>query len=210
MPRYPTATPFLPVIHDFKHLKTAAQSCRGCDLFQQATQTVFGEGPFPSRLMLLGETQGDREDLAGKPFVGPAGALLDESLEAAGLERKTVYVTNAVKHFRYEERGKRRLHKKPNQGQTEACRPWLLAEIELVAPKLIVCMGATAAQSLLGKEFRVTKSRGQLVEREEEAAILPTYHPSAILRAASHADRKRLKEQFVDDLKTAASFLRRR
>lgn len=210
MARHLTATPFLPVVLNYKNLKSAASKCRGCDLFLKATQTVFGVGPSLARLMLVGETPGDQEDLAGKPFVGPAGALLDSSLEEAGLDRKTVYVTNAVKHFRYEERGKRRLHKKPNQGQTDACRPWLLAEIELVAPKLIVCLGATAAQALLGKDFRVSKSRGELIERAHPSPILPTFHPSAVLRAPSDEDRRRMRAEFTGDLKTAAAFLRRK
>jgi len=207
MAHYATALPFIPQRRTLATLRAAAAACQGCDLYLKAAQTVFGEGVVPSRLMLVGETPGEHEDRAGRPFVGPAGGLLDESIAAAGLDRGTIYVTNAVKHFRWEERGKRRLHKKPSWGQVEACRPWLLGEIEIVAPKLIVCLGATAAQSLLGAEFRITKSRGKIHKREAMPAVLATYHPSADLRAPMPADRARMKAELIHDLKAARQYL---
>jgi uracil-DNA glycosylase family protein len=207
MSSFSTATPFVPERLTLETLREAAEDCKGCDLYRMATQTVFGEGAVPARLMLVGETPGDQEDRAGRPFVGPAGRLLDESLAAAGLDRSTVYVTNAVKHFRFEERGKRRLHKKPSAGQVQACKPWLLAEIDVVAPELIVCLGATAAQSLMGGAFRITKLRGQVLPRNGGAEILATYHPSAVLRAPLPSDRDRMKRELIQDLKVARRFL---
>jgi uracil-DNA glycosylase len=207
MTRFSTAAPFVPQRRTLTTLRAAAESCEGCDLYRMATQTVFGEGAVPARLMLVGETPGDQEDRAGRPFVGPAGRLLDESLEAAGLDRNELYITNAVKHFRYEERGKRRLHKKPSSGQIEACKPWLLAEIALVAPQLIVCLGATAGQTLLGAAFRITKSRGRILEADGPYELLATYHPSAVLRAPLPGDRERMRSEFIDDLTVARRFL---
>jgi uracil-DNA glycosylase family protein len=197
-----SAADFLPSRLSLTGLRRAADHCQGCDLHKDATQTVFGEGPRKARLMLVGEMPGDREDIAGEPFVGPAGALLDQALEEAGLERNEVYVTNVVKHFRWEPRGKRRLHKKPGAGHIEACRPWLQAEILLVKPPLIVCLGATAAQALLGRSFRVTKQRGKVLRRGERPAMLATYHPAAILRAQDD-DRNRMRREFTGDLRRA-------
>jgi uracil-DNA glycosylase len=189
-------------------MRKAAAHCEGCNLFRQATQTVFGRGPSTAEMIVVGETPGDKEDLEGKPFVGPAGRLLDRALEAAGIDRKSVYVTNAVKHFRWEERGVRRLHKKPSGGQIEACRPWLLGEIKAIAPRLVVCLGATAAQSLLGHSFKITRSRGTAVRRPGAVPALATYHPSAVLRAPSSEDRARLERDLQEDLREAAKFLR--
>ncbi|HEY2514673.1 MAG TPA: UdgX family uracil-DNA binding protein [Polyangiaceae bacterium] len=186
-------------------LREAAAGCHACDLWKNATQTVFGEGPSHARMMLVGEQPGDREDLAGAPFVGPAGGLLDRALAAAGLERSKVYLTNAVKHFKWTPRGKRRLHSKPNQGEMHACHPWLEAEIQAVRPSVIVCLGATAAQSLLGPAFRVTKSRGLLLQGPDGARILATIHPSSILRAPDHAAREEAFAGFVADLAKAAA-----
>lgn len=204
MPAKTSAADFLPEKITLPSLREAAAGCRGCELYKRGTQTVFGEGAKKSPVMLVGEAPGDREDLAGKPFVGPAGRLLDEALLAAGIERDDAYLTNAVKHFSWEERGKRRLHKKPTWGQVQACRPWLQAEILTVAPKLIVCLGATAAQSLLGNDFRITKSRGQVLETEWAPFLVATYHPSAILRAPDPDVMARMKGEFVDDLRGAA------
>jgi DNA polymerase len=200
--------PFLPTRRTLPALAKAAASCEGCDLFERATQTVFGRGPSTAELMLVGEMPGDHEDIDGKPFVGPAGRLLDCALEAAGIDRKTIYVTNAVKHFRWEERGVRRLHKQPSAGQVEACRQWLLGEIDAITPRLIIGLGATAAQALLGSSFGITKARGQVVERDNEIPVLTTYHPSAILRAPTSDDRHRLEGILTDDLRTAAEFLK--
>jgi uracil-DNA glycosylase len=201
-----SAVEFLPPRINLKSLREAAEHCRGCDLYKNATQTVFGEGPKRAHIMLLGEVPGDQEDRQGKPFVGPAGRLLDESLDAAGIPRDDVYVTNAVKHFRWEPRGKRRLHKKPSARQIEACRPWLQAEILVIKPEVIVCLGATAAQTMLGREFRITKQRGEFFEREE-AWLTATYHPSAILRAPDKQDRDRMRAEFVEDLHHAAEHM---
>jgi uracil-DNA glycosylase len=206
MTKYPTALPYLPSLKTISAMRKASAKCDGCDLFRKATQTVFGRGPTTAHLVVVGETPGDNEDLEGKPFVGPAGRLLDRVLEGAGIDRKSVYVTNAVKHFRYEERGVRRLHKKPSGGQIEACRPWLLGEIEAIAPRLIVCLGATAAQSLLGSTFRITKSRGTIIRRSDGVPVLASYHPSAVLRAPSPEDRARLESELLEDLRTAANF----
>jgi len=208
MTKYPTALPFLPARRTLPALAKAASNCEGCDLYERATQTVFGRGPSSAELMLVGEMPGDREDVEGEPFVGPAGRLLDRALETAGVDRKTVYVTNAVKHFRWEDRGVRRLHKTPSAGQVQACKPWLLGEIEAIAPQLIVALGATAAKALLGASFRITVSRGELVEREQETPVIATYHPSAILRAPTSDDRARLEADLTEDLRTAAKFLK--
>ena len=186
-------------------LRRAAAGCQGCDLYKDATQTVFGEGPADARMMLVGEQPGDREDVAGEPFVGPAGALLDRALKEAGIDRDQVYVTNAVKHFKFTlpERGKRRIHKKPSQGEVSACRPWLLAELDRVKPDLVVCLGATAASALLGSEFRLSRQRGEIVETQVGAAVpaMATVHPSAVLRAP---DREAAYRGLVADLTVAA------
>jgi uracil-DNA glycosylase len=199
-----SAEPFLPPRLSLKSLREAAAQCEGCELYKNATQTVFGEGPRKASIVLLGEVPGDEEDQQGHPFVGPAGRLLDEALEEVGLARDEVYVTNAVKHFRWEPRGKRRLHKKPTTRQIEACRPWLNAEILVVKPQIIVCLGATAAQAMLGRGFRITTQRGKFFRSEKTAWITATYHPSAILRAPDRGDRERKRHEFVGDLHQAA------
>ena len=190
-------------------LRRTAEGCQACDLWKHATQTVFGEGPSSARIMLVGEQPGDKEDLAGHAFVGPAGRLLDEGLREAGIERDQVYVTNVVKHFKWspDERGKRRIHKKPRSSEIEACRPWLDGEIRLVKPEIIVCLGATAAQALLGKTFSVTRQRGQLVESTLAPSVIATVHPSSILRARDEAARQLQMREFVSDLKKVASLL---
>ena len=192
-----------------EELREAAAGCRACDLWKNATQTVFGEGPSDARVMLIGEQPGDREDRDGAPFVGPAGALLDRALVLAKLDRSTVYVTNAVKHFKWTPRGKRRLHSKPNQGEVHACHPWLEAEIQALHPSVIVCLGATAAQSLLGSAFRITKSRGVPLDGPNGARIVATIHPSSILRAPDHDAREEAFEGFVADLSRAAALQRK-
>jgi DNA polymerase len=202
-----SAEDFLPAKMNLKSLRAAAEHCRGCELYKNATQTVFGEGPRRASLLLLGEVPGDEEDKEGRPFVGPAGRLLDDALHEAGLLRNDVYVTNAVKHFRWEPRGKRRLHKKPTTRQIEACKPWLMAEILVVEPTVIVCLGATAAQSMLGRDFRINKHRGKFFKSEDTAWIIATYHPSALLRAPDKADRQRKRAEFTDDLQHAAERL---
>jgi DNA polymerase len=203
----PSAADFLPPEHDLKHLAHAAKECQGCALYERATQTVFGEGKAGSPLFLIGEQPGDQEDLQGRPFVGPAGKLLDEALGEAGIDRKLVYVTNAVKHFKWEPRGKRRLHAKPTARETAACRPWVEAEIEAVSPRVIVCLGATAAQSLMGSSFRITQQRGELLEFDGAEKLLATYHPSAVLRAPDHEAREAMRSDLVSDLKKAAAYL---
>ena len=208
------AAEFVPADHSLPTLQTAVQTCRGCDLYRNATQAVFGETETASsariRMMMVGEQPGDREDREGHPFVGPAGKLLDRCLEEAGIDRKQVYVTNAVKHFKWEPRGKIRLHKKPNSGEIFACSPWLRAEVEAVHPQLIVCLGATAAQSLLGAKFRVTQSHGEIQHAEGWPPILATTHPASILRARTDEDRHRQAAEFVEDLRAARAFLRKR
>jgi uracil-DNA glycosylase family protein len=188
-------------------LRTEAAGCTACDLYKTGTQTVFGEGLASARAVLLGEQPGDQEDKSGRPFVGPAGRLLDTALEEAGIDRKLVYVTNVVKHFKWIPRGKRRLHQKPDAREQAACRPWLLGELQVIKPALIVCLGATAAQALLGKAFRVTKQRGQVLEHEL-GRIMATVHPSSILRAPDEESRERETKLFVADLKVAARLLR--
>jgi uracil-DNA glycosylase family protein len=207
MPTKTSAADFLPSRMNLAALRRAAAMCRGCELYRDATQTVFGEGPRSARLMLVGEVPGDQEDLAGEPFVGPAGRLLNDALEEAGLSRREVYVTNAVKHFRWEPRGKRRLHKRPGAGHIEACKPWLQAEILVVKPQLIVCLGAIAAQALLGRDFRVSRQRGKFIITESGIAALATHHPSGVLRAPRPEDRDRKRGELVKDLKRAAARL---
>lgn len=185
-------------------LRQEAAACRACDLWENATQTVFGEGAAHARLMFVGEQPGDQEDLQGKPFVGPAGKLLERALREAGIERRKVYLTNAVKHFRWTRRGKRRLHEKPNAGQIRACRPWLEAEIEAVQPRLIVLLGATAAQTVMGPAFRVTSQRGEVLPSAFGIPVLATVHPSSILRAADDESREAAMSSFVEDLRVAA------
>jgi uracil-DNA glycosylase family protein len=188
-------------------LREAAAACHACPLWEHATQTVFGSGPRSSTAMFVGEQPGDREDRAGAPFVGPAGRVLDEALEQADIDRRSVYLTHAVKHFKWESRGKRRIHAKPSWGELTACRPWLEAELGVVRPDVLVCLGATAAQSLLGREFRVTKQRGKWIECDLAARVTATIHPSAILRQRDDESRHREMEAFVSDLKLVAAAL---
>jgi uracil-DNA glycosylase family protein len=196
-----SAEPFVPDTRDLGQLHDAAASCRGCDLYARATQVVFGEGPKRTRIVLIGEQPGDVEDVRGRPFVGPAGGVLDRALEAAGLGRKSVYMTNAVKHFSFEERGKRRIHKKPRVSEMRACRPWLEAELQAIRPACVVCMGSTAAQSLLGPDVRIMQVRGQVLKDTTWApAVVVTIHPSAVLRAD---DGEELFRMLVADLKVA-------
>jgi len=202
-----SAAEHLPARLSLTSLREAAAGCRACPLWRSGTQTVFGEGRKAARLLLVGEQPGDREDLAGRPFVGPAGRLLDEALEDAGIERRDVYLTNAVKHFKWEPRGKRRIHQKPNAREIAACRPWLEAELEVVAPQVLVCLGATAARALLGPSVRVTKDRGRPLETELAAVAFATVHPSSILRAPDEQSRRRERALFVDDLRVAAAAL---
>jgi len=197
-----------PEISSLTTLKTAAKTCTACHLFKHATQTVFGEGPKGATLMLLGEQPGDQEDLAGKPFVGPAGKILDRALEEAGIDRTQVYVTNTVKHFKWEPRGKRRIHKKPNSREIAACRPWLEAELRVVRPGLLVCMGATAAQAVFGPKFRVTRERGKVLESELASKVVATVHPSSLLRQPDEESREREYKLFVADLRVAVKAAR--
>lgn len=184
-----------------EELKAAAKKCQACDLWKHATQTVFGEGLPNAKIILIGEQPGNHEDLEGKPFVGPAGHLLDEALAEAGIDRKKVYVTNAVKHFKWEPRGKRRIHKKPGAGEIAACGPWLDAEIAALHPKIIVCLGATAAQALLGSDFRVTQHRGEFLKSSLAPIVMATIHPSSILRAPDEQTRHTEMKRFIADLK---------
>jgi uracil-DNA glycosylase family protein len=192
-------------------LRRAAAGCQACDLWKHATQTVFGEGSQKATIMFVGEQPGDREDLAGRPFVGPAGNLLDEALREAHIDRSVVYVTNIVKHFKWvpSERGKRRIHKKPRYSEILACRPWLDAEIRLIRPEVLVCLGATAAQSLLGKTFSVTRQRGQVISSTLVPKVVATVHPSSILRAPDPESRKSQMETFVRDLKKIARLVKK-
>lgn len=211
MPKAPasatSAADFLPASHDLPSLREAANHCRGCDLYLRGTQTVFGEGRAGAHVMLVGEQPGDYEDREGRPFVGPAGKLLDDCLDRAGIDRTQVYVTNAVKHFKWEPRGKRRIHAKPSAREVLACRPWFDAEVAAVHPRMIVCLGATAAQSLLGNRFRVTQERGKLIRLIGLPPVMATVHPSSILRAADEEARHREMELFIADLRTVADHL---
>jgi DNA polymerase len=189
-------------------LKRAAKRCRDCPLWKNATQTVFGEGSTGARVMLVGEQPGDQEDLQGHPFVGPAGQLLDRALEKAGVDRSSVYVTNAVKHFKWEPRGKRRLHKTPAQREIDACHQWIEGEIRALEPRVIVCLGATAARALLGKAFRITRDRGRFVESELAPFVLATFHPSSVLRSPDAASREAAFEQLASDLALIRKALR--
>jgi DNA polymerase len=188
-------------------LREAAAGCRACDLYKTGTQTVFGEGGSHARVMFVGEQPGDREDIEGKPFVGPAGRLLDEALEKAGIDRKQVYITNAVKHFKWKPQGKRRLHQKPNAAEINACRPWLDAEMAVIRPAFLVLLGATAAQALLGRDFRVSQQRGQFIERPGLPTVMATVHPSSILRAPDDETRELEMQAFVRDLRKLAQRL---
>ena len=201
-----TAAEFLPERLSLPALREAAAACRGCHLWEVGTQTVFGEGAEGSRALFVGEQPGDQEDRAGKPFVGPAGRVFDEALEAAGIDRGSVYVTNAVKHFKWQARGKRRIHQKPNWTEMTACRPWLEAELAVVKPRVLVLLGATAAQTLLGREFRVTQHRGELLDSDLAESVTATVHPSSILRGEP-ADRETNFAAFVDDLRVVAGLL---
>lgn len=205
-----TAAPFVPETTSLKVLRAAAQDCRGCGLYKTATQAVFGAGPRSARVMLVGEQPGDQEDRHGEPFVGPAGAVLQKALEEAGIPRDTAYLTNAVKHFKWEPRGKRRIHKKPRASEIKACRPWLEAELRAVKPVVVVCLGATAAQSVLGSQFKLMQQRGQVfpappsLRSGEASHVVATIHPSAVLRAPDTDGRRAAYDMLVSDLKVAA------
>ena len=211
------ASAFVPEDHSLPSLRVSIQRCRGCDLYRHATQAVLGEigdaherGQAKVRLLMIGEQPGDREDLEGRPFVGPAGKLLDRCLDEAGIARREVYVTNAVKHFKWEPRGKIRLHKKPSITEVRACRPWLDAELDAVQPELIVCLGAVSAQSLLGAKFKVTINHGIIREVSGLPPVLATIHPASILRSRTEEDRHSMTESFIHDLRQAAAYLRSR
>jgi len=202
----PAAAPPLPIAKSIDAARSRAKNCQACDLYKHATQTVFGDGARKPRIVFVGEQPGDQEDKLGRPFVGPAGKLLDTALEQAGIDRNKTYVTNAVKHFKWEARGKRRIHKKPNAIEIAACRPWLDTELALLKPEVVVCLGATAAQALLGRSFRVTQSRGELLESTLAPHIMATVHPSSILRAPDDVSRHREMANFVADLKKLSKF----
>jgi uracil-DNA glycosylase len=199
----------VPNSRNLTKLREAAAGCKACDLWKTGTQTVFGEGSAKAEIVFVGEQPGDKEDLAGKPFVGPAGRVLDEGLEAAGIDRRLAYVTNAVKHFKWQARGKRRIHQKPNWSEIAACRPWFDAELEAVGPKVLVALGATAAQALLGRQFRVTKERGRPVDSDLAPYVVATVHPSSILRQSTDDERAAAMKEFVDDLEVVAELLGR-
>jgi uracil-DNA glycosylase family protein len=201
------ATEFVPSDRTIEALGDAAAGCRGCSLYKCATQTVFGEGPVPAPLMLVGEQPGDVEDKLGEPFVGPAGRILDQALADAGIDRRQIYVTNAVKHFKWRPAGKRRIHQKPSTSEVVACRPWLLAEVETVRPDVIVAMGTTAARSVVGRPIKVTELRGQLLESPEGWTVVPTVHPSSILRAGDDESRRAQLGAFVADLSAVPGLL---
>lgn len=202
-----SAEPFVPATTDIDALEDAAQGCRGCDLYKTATQAVFGEGPPTASIVLVGEQPGDQEDRQGRPFVGPAGDILDKALEDAGIPRHAVYVTNAVKHFKFEPRGKRRIHKKPGASEVRACRPWLEAELRAVDPDIVVCLGATAAQAILGPKFKLMRQRGQVLDSELGFKVLATMHPSAVLRAPDPEGRRAAYDMLVSDLQVVARWL---
>jgi DNA polymerase len=204
----PSAEPWVPRRAPLDGLAEAAQSCRGCELYRDATQTVFGEGPSTAKVVMIGEQPGDHEDLAGAPFVGPAGRLLDQALKDAEIDRSTVYVTNAVKHFKFQMRGKRRIHDKPSARELAACRPWLEAELDRIRPEVLVCLGATAAKAIFGGAYRVTKQRGSFIEHPWARHAMSTFHPSAVLRAPDDDSREQLYRDFVEDLKKVKSRMR--
>jgi DNA polymerase len=195
-----TAAALIPPHPTLPLLQSIASSCQACELYKRGTQTVFGEGPKAARAMMVGEQPGDAEDRMGHPFVDPAGKMLDKALAEAGIDRELVYVTNVVKHFKWSERGKRRLHEKPNAREIAACRPWLDAEIAIVKPRVLVCLGATAAQALLGKKFKVTEQRGELLRSELAPYVMATVHPSSLLRAPDDETRRREIHRFIQDL----------
>ncbi len=202
-----SAVDYLPERKALPALREAVQGCRGCDLYRNATQAVFGEGARRAEVLFVGEQPGDKEDIAGRPFVGPAGQLFDKALEEAGIDRTQTYVTNAVKHFKWKARGKRRIHQKPTWSEVTACRPWLEAELEAVRPRVVVCLGATSAQSLLGRDFRVTQHRGELLESDIAEHVTATVHPSSILRQQDEGSRHAELAAFVDDLRVVARLL---
>ena len=202
-----SAADFFPARRSLKAFREAAADCKGCDLWKRGTQTVFGEGSRHAKVLFVGEQPGNEEDLTGKPFVGPAGRLLDSALKEAGINRSQIYVTNVVKHFKWEPRGKRRIHKKPNAQEIAACRPWLEAEVTLIKPNVIVALGATAAQAILGPKFRVSKQRGEFIESRLAPYVMATVHPSSILRAPDEETRRLEYRHFVDDLKNLASVI---
>ena len=204
-----TAAPLIPSRPTIEKLQEAARDCRACPLWKTGTQTVFGGGSREATVVFVGEQPGNDEDLAGKPFVGPAGKLLDKALVEAGIRRDEAYVTNAVKHFKWEPKGKRRIHKKPGAREIAACRPWLDAELDVLKPKVLVCLGATAAQALLGKSFLVSKRRGELIQSSLAPNVMATVHPSSILRAPDEESRHTEMERFVVDLKKVAEVIRR-
>jgi DNA polymerase len=198
---FPTANPFMPPKPTLPKMRAASAQCRGCDLWKAATQTVFGEGPARSQVVLVGEQPGDKEDEQGHPFVGPSGRILDEALARIGLDRADTYVTNVVKHFKWEPRGKRRIHKKPRYDEIVACRPWLEGELKVIKPKVVVCLGATAAQALLGAKFRVTQQRGKWIASPLAEYVMATVHPSSILREPDSERRQQEMERFIKDLR---------
>lgn len=201
-----SAAPWVPHTKDLSVLRQAASGCRGCTLYEHATQVVFGEGPRSAKVVMVGETPGNDEDLAGHPFIGPAGKLLNRAMDEAGIDRKQVYVTNAVKHFKFTERGKRRIHAKPSGAEISACRPWLEAELDAVHPELIVCLGATAAQTLMGRDFRITAERGVFFPHRWAKQLVATIHPSAILRAPDRHEEE--YQLFARDMRTIAARIR--
>ena len=202
-----TAAEFIPLGAGLNVLRSSAKDCTACDLYKCGTQTVFGEGTSHAKVVLVGEQPGDKEDLMGKPFVGPAGKLLNSALQAAGIERSEAYVTNIVKHFKWEPRGKRRIHKKPNAMEIAACRPWFDAEVKVLKPEIVVCLGATAAQALFGRDFKVTKRRGEIIQNAGQSVMIATVHPSSILRAPDDDARHEEMRRFIDDLKIAADYI---
>lgn len=203
-----TAAPHVPDRPGLRNLREAAAGCRACPLWKRGTQTVFGAGRRSAKVMLVGEQPGDREDREGKPFVGPAGRVLDEALAEAGIDRGDAYVTNVVKHFKWIPRGKRRIHQRPNQEEITACRPWLEAELQVVKPRVMVCLGATAAKALLGSDFRVTRDRGKLVESDLAPIATGTVHPSSILRIDDADERRVARDELADDLREVAKWMR--
>ena len=204
-----TAASLIPERPTITRLRAAAATCRACDLWKTGTQTVFGEGDPKPRVMFVGEQPGDQEDLQGRPFVGPAGRILDQALQEAGIDRKDTYITNAVKHFKWEPRGKRRIHKKPNSLEITACKPWIDAEIDVLKPDVIVCLGATAAQALLGRQFKVSIQRGTWVKSPLAPFVMATVHPSSLLRAPDEETRRREIKRFIDDLKLVHEALKK-
>jgi uracil-DNA glycosylase len=204
---FSVAVELIPARPTIPSLQSAAQGCRACELWQKGTQTVFGEGRSAADVMLVGEQPGDKEDIAGRPFVGPAGHLLDTALEEAGIDRRRAYVTNVVKHFNWVPKGKRRIHRKPNMSHITACRPWLEAEIDVVKPRALVCLGAIAAQAIIGRDFKVSQQRGELVECDLAPMVTATVHPSSLLRVPPDVDRDAEIERFVADLRRVAGYL---